>query len=66
MPKHEILSAENRTECPYSNNELPVINVNDVMARYLNMSPGQICKITRTNTSCGTSIYYRICKKILT
>ena len=61
VPKHEIID---RDDCPYSDNELPVIDVNDVMARYLNMTPGQICKITRTNTSCGTSIYYRICRFI--
>jgi len=61
VPKHEII---NKEDCPYSENELPVIDVNDVMARYLNMTPGQICKITRTNTSCGTSIYYRICRFI--
>ena len=63
VPKHEIID---RDDCPYSDDELPVIDVNDRMARYLGMIPKQICKITRTNTSCGTSIYYRICKQILT
>lgn len=61
VPKHEII---NKKDCPYDIDKLPIIDVNEPMARYLNMKINDICKITRTNTNCGTSIYYRLCKKI--
>ena len=43
-------------------NNMPTILRTDAMAKYLRLSPGDICEIHRKSQQTGTSKYYRICK----
>ena len=39
-----------------------VIDVNDIIAKLIRLSPGDICKIKRINNKCGENYFYRVCK----
>lgn len=43
-------------------NNMPSILRTDAMAKYLRLSPGDICEIHRTSQQSGVSKYYRVCK----
>nr|UXY87817.1 RNA polymerase I, II and III 24.3 kDa subunit [Cryptomonas curvata] len=65
VPKHQILSTE-ETKCllkRYSLNEsqLPRIQKNDPVARYLGLQKNQIVKIIRPSETSGRYITYRRC-----
>lgn len=53
----KILLKVNATE-----EQLPVINRCDPMAKLIRLCPGDICEITRKSERCGEYKYYRICK----
>lgn len=65
VPKHEIVPAE---EVPAildmyksKKTQLPNILHTDKMARYLNVRPGQLVKITRPSATAGVAEVYRYC-----
>lgn len=61
IPKHELLSEEERKELlsKFSENELSNILDVDMMCRYYNGKIGDIFKITRPSIVSGNSIFYR-------
>ncbi|MBS7639616.1 DNA-directed RNA polymerase subunit H [Candidatus Bathyarchaeota archaeon] len=63
VPKHEILSPEEREEVlkkyriePY---KLPHIKTSDPVVRVIGAKPGDIIKITRRSQTAGECVYYR-------
>jgi len=63
VPKHEILEGVNvedfLKEFRCTKKNMPKIFSCDPIARYYNMKPGQICRITRPSEGSGESIFYR-------
>ena len=67
VPSHEVIRDNKLIEKIYeqtnsSSQLLPIILRTDPIAKLLRLSPGNICKIHRISTVCGSNIYYRICK----
>jgi DNA-directed RNA polymerase subunit H (RpoH/RPB5) len=67
VPTHEVIRDKEEIKTIYENtnsNEhlLPVISRTDPIAKLKRICPGNICKITRKSETCGTNVYYRICK----
>ena len=67
VPKHEVIrdveSIQKIYEATNSNSQLlPVILRSDAIAKLIRLCPEDICKITRMSESCGSNVYYRICK----
>ena len=64
IPKHEMLSdleAERfYTEFKCTKKQMPKIFTGDPVAKYYNMKPDQICKITRPSEGSGESVFYRL------
>ena len=67
VPKHEVI--RNKTDinkiledCNANISQLPIILKNDVIAKLIRLSPGDICKITRNNNKCGINYFYRVCR----
>ncbi|MEM0056973.1 MAG: DNA-directed RNA polymerase subunit H [Candidatus Geothermarchaeota archaeon] len=64
VPKHEILSEEEKKEIiekyaggdPY---KLPYILASDPVVKAIGAKPGDVIKITRKSPTAGVSIYYR-------
>ena len=44
-----------------STKQLPIILKHDIVSKYLRLSPGDICKITRKSIKTGEYNFYRIC-----
>lgn len=42
--------------------ENPVIPLNDPVAKFIGLRRGQLCELTRSNTTSGTYVTYRYCK----
>jgi DNA-directed RNA polymerase subunit H (RpoH/RPB5) len=67
VPKHEILKDESEIEEMMNKyqlknkSQLPIILKTDAMARYLDVKPGDIVKITRNSLSAGETVVYRYC-----
>ena len=67
VPKHEVFRFQKDIEkicekCNCRKDQLPVIGINDAVAKRLRIAPGDICKITRISNTSGENEYYRICK----
>lgn len=67
VPKHEVFRFQKDIEkicekCNCRKDQLPVIEINDAVAKRLRIAPGDICKITRISNTSGENEYYRICK----
>ena len=67
VPKHEVI--RNKTDinkiledCNANISQLPIILKNDIIAKLIRLSPGDLCKITRNNNKCGINYFYRVCK----
>lgn len=66
VPKHKKLSPEaaetlvNDLQLK-SKNQLPFIQKQDIIARWLGLQPGEIVKITRYTETSGKYYYYRCC-----
>lgn len=64
VPKHEILSEEEKQELLKKYNikleDLPKIKITDPAIKHLNPKPGDIVRIIRKSPTAGTSVYYRV------
>ena len=67
VPKHEVI--RNKTDinkiledCNANISQLPIILKNDIIAKLIRLSPGDLCKITRNNNKCGINYFYRVCR----
>ena len=67
VPKHEVM--RNKTDinkiledCNANISQLPIILKNDIIAKLIRLSPGDLCKITRNNNKCGINYFYRVCR----
>ena len=66
VPKHKKMSEEDakmliETMQLKSKNQLPLIQKQDIIARWLGLYPGDIVKITRYTETSGKYYYYRCC-----
>ena len=67
VPKHTILSPEDRTTMLKKYNvtdamkQLPVISRFDPVANVIGIRPGQVCEIQRSSRTAVTANYYRVC-----
>jgi DNA-directed RNA polymerase I, II, and III subunit RPABC1 len=69
VPKHELLNKEEIENIKKklninSINQLPVIHLNDPIAKYLNMKVGNVCRIYRPSPTTKVHICYRVCMDI--
>lgn len=64
VPKHQILTTEEQWDVlqkyKLKKKQLPRIMNSDPIARYYNMKPGDICKITRPSEKAGYTVAYRL------
>jgi DNA-directed RNA polymerase I, II, and III subunit RPABC1 len=66
VPKHLILTPEQTSDvmnlyAVKNRSQFPKILSTDPIARYYDMKPGQLVKITRSSTATGENISYRFC-----
>lgn len=70
VPRHEPIRNEDEIvklcEQYYLKNrfQFPIIQSSDPMARYFNLSHGQLVKITRQSLSASETVLYRCCMKV--
>ena len=57
--KEDIKEILEESNC--SAKQLPIILKHDIVSKYLRLSPGDICKITRKSVKTGEYNFYRIC-----
>lgn len=67
VPKHEIIYEKKDIQslCKKYNvteQQMPIINKFDIIAKLIRLCIGDVCKITRYCETSGESLYYRICR----
>lgn len=67
VPKHRILNAEEKTafmtqfHIQDPNVQMPLLDSQDMMARWIGAKPGDIVEIMRKSETAGSTPYYRLC-----
>tara|TARA_Y100001970_G_scaffold249796_1_gene320773 strand:- start:1957 stop:2712 length:756 start_codon:yes stop_codon:yes gene_type:complete len=66
VPKHEAIRDKEQIKiilekCNCTAKQLPIILKNDIISKYLRLSPGDVCKIIRKSLKAGEYDFYRIC-----
>ncbi len=68
MPKHEVLSDEQKAEVLKTfnvrNDQLPKIFSTDLAISHLKSKDGDVIKITRKSPTAGTTAYYRVVTEV--
>ena len=63
IPRHRVLSEEEREEFLQKNNltvvSLPIISSSDVIVKQIGAKSGDILEIKRKSSTAGESLYYR-------
>ena len=49
-------------QCNCTINQCPIILKTDIISKFIRLAPGDLCKITRKSSKCGTYPFYRVCK----
>jgi len=67
VPKHDVIRNKEEINkilegCNANITQLPIILKNDIIAKLIRLSPGDLCKITRNNEKSGINYFYRVCK----
>ncbi len=67
VPKHSIINKDELQKIVKKYNiddinNLPIIKLNDVQAKYIGLRLNQVCKITYSNITSGVNVKYKICK----
>ena len=57
--RQEIKEILEENNC--NTNQLPIILKHDIVSKYLRLSPGDLCKVTRKSIKTGEYNFYRIC-----
>lgn len=64
VPRYEVLEPQEARSvlaaCMAKEEQLPLMNPTDPIARYLGLAPAQIVRVTRSNESCGLEVFYRM------
>ncbi|MBW2971208.1 DNA-directed RNA polymerase subunit H [Candidatus Woesearchaeota archaeon] len=64
VPKHELLSQADKEKLlekySVSVNQLPQISKNDAAISHLDVTAGDIIKITRKSSTAGSSVFFRV------
>lgn len=67
VPRHEVLSAKEKKEVldklGATEEQLPKMLSSDPVAEKIKAKPGDLVKITRTDSVAGETVYYRIVVK---
>jgi DNA-directed RNA polymerase subunit H (RpoH/RPB5) len=67
VPRHEVIRNKDEInkildDCNANITQFPIILKNDIIAKLIRLSPGDLCRITRNNHKSGINYFYRICK----
>lgn len=67
VPKHNFIRKnsdinEILQKCNCTLNQLPVILKNDIISKFIRLTPGDICHIERNSQTSGEYPFYRVCK----
>lgn len=67
VPRHEVIRNKEEIDkilddCNANISQFPIILKNDIIAKLIRLSPGDICRITRNNNKSGINYFYRVCK----
>ena len=67
VPKHIPIRDKDEinkilSKCNCTINQCPIILKTDIISKFIRLAPGDLCKITRKSSKCGTYPFYRVCK----